>query len=698
DDLVDEDEEVEEQASEQATPSARDDAADSVEQTEDEEDEAEEEDSNEKDAGQGTDEVGDISSDEAPRQREAQVFDKYEPEPSDNWEGPVSEFSDPPAAEEQDPAMTDTKKETVGIPANKKGSTRTKPSGETQTKLGAEKDTEAEKQRALREQKDKELERINHRKKRQPNMLRAASAFKVNIDLDKMARQHQAYLIPDRAKKASKVGQQTKIFDIKNSTGVSQTVVFQSRFVEKVSEVVNDMGVSAALSVKKGSVGGAGRASFIKTDKFEKNDLNYYISVKVVNQSINFKDALEFNKLDNVSDEDFRKVFGDCFISGFLEGGELNALVSMKILNKAKFEDVKAEGSVTLGFDTAAIKADGAFKQAKANLNFSTETTIQVSWIGGGIIKPPEESWTIDSLTRAASRFPDNVAQSPQRIYALLTKYETLRSYQVLKPIKATELDYKSAALYTSDLLDTFTAYRALYNRLSAQIGDVQRGQIKFKVEERIKLDALSDAKRERAVEHLEELTDAEKKALIGVFPATIDGLDDARGAVRDQMNLIVARVDSIAKDPAQLSDIKQQQPERFLPIFAFETLLPSMQSVFRNTKRQAPLSGEKMYPEGEEGKPHVTDTAPSKAYQICPVKVTLPSKSASGDTDKKDDADDESAGGLEQTKPLQLRTEEKTSLEKYLSSRDEGIEDQLKLTPPLGSDAVSRAPGKLFS
>ncbi|KAK0543657.1 hypothetical protein OC846_006339, partial [Tilletia horrida] len=324
DDLVDEDEEMEEQASEQATPSARDDAADSVEQTEDEEDEAEEEDSNEKDAGQGTDEVGDISSDEAPRQREAQVFDKYEPEPSDNWEGPVSEFSDPPAAEEQDPAMTDTKKETVGIPANKKGSTRTKPSGETQTKLGAEKDTEAEKQRALREQKDKELERINHRKKRQPNMLRAASAFKVNIDLDKMARQHQAYLIPDRAKKASKVGQQTKIFDIKNSTGVSQTVVFQSRFVEKVSEVVNDMGVSAALSVKKGSVGGAGRASFIKTDKFEKNDLNYYISVKVVNQSINFKDALEFNKLDNVSDEDFRKVFGDCFISGFLEGGELN--------------------------------------------------------------------------------------------------------------------------------------------------------------------------------------------------------------------------------------------------------------------------------------------------------------------------------------------------------------------------------------
>ncbi|KAK0541898.1 hypothetical protein OC846_006907, partial [Tilletia horrida] len=401
-----------------------------------------------------------------------------------------------------------------------------------------------------------------------------------------------------------------------------------------------------------------------------------------------------FNKLDNVSDEDFRKVFGDCFISGFLEGGELNALVSMKILNKAKFEDVKAEGSVTLGFDAVDIKADGAFKQAKTNVDLSTETTIQVSWIGGGIIKPPEERWTIDSLTRAASRFPDNVAQSPQRTYALLTKYETLRSYQVLKPLKATELDYKSAALYTSDLLDTFTAYRALYSRLSAQISDVQRGQIKFNAEKRPELVTLSEATKERAVNYLEELTDAEKKALIGVFPATIDGLDDARGAVRDQMNLIVARVDSIAKDPAQLSDIKQQQ-EKFLPIFAFEALLPSMQSAFRNTKRQAPLTGEKMYPDGEEGKPHVTDTAPSKAYQICPVKMTLPSKSSSEEADKQED---ESAGGLDQIKPLQLRTEEKISLEKYLSSRDEGIEDQLKLTPPLGSDAVNRAPGKLFS
>ena len=33
---------------------------------------------------------------------------------------------------------------------------------------------------------------------------------------------------------------------------------------------------------------------------------------------------------------DFLKVFGDSFVSGFLEGGEFNAVVSMKVLNEEK--------------------------------------------------------------------------------------------------------------------------------------------------------------------------------------------------------------------------------------------------------------------------------------------------------------------------------------------------------------------------
>ncbi|KAL9933584.1 hypothetical protein V8E36_007760 [Tilletia maclaganii] len=546
------------------------------------------------------------------------------------------------------------------------------------------------------QRKRKEVARVEHRKQRQNAMEDATSKFKIDLDLDKMAAMHRAFLLPDPTKKAPKVGQQTKVFDIKNTSGVSQTVVFQSRFVEKISEVVSDMGVSAGLSVKKGSCGGSGRASFIDTDRFKFSDMNYWISVKVVNQSINFKDALEFNKLDNVADKDFRSVFGDCFISGFLEGGELNALISMKILNKAKFNDIKAEGTVRLGLDAADIQATGAFKRAKTNLDLNTQTTIQVSWIGGGLIKPPEEAWTIDSLARAASRFPDNVARSPQRTHAILTKYETLRSYQALKPKSATELDYKSAALYTNELLDTFMSYKSLYTRLSTQISDVQRGQIKFKAEKRPDLVKLSE---ERKQQPPEKLNDAEKKSVIGNFPPTIDGLDDARGMVREQMNYIVERVDEIAKDPSGLAE--KQQEEKYLPVFAFESLLPTMQSAFRTSKRSAPLTGEKMFKDGEQAEP---DTAPSTAYRLCPVKIVTPpkteAKGAASTATNKDTSTTQTprAASLEAEKALQLRTSEKTLLEKYLSSREPGIEDKIKLTAPLGSEISKPVPGTLFS
>ena len=69
------------------------------------------------------------------------------------------------------------------------------------------------------------------------------------------------------------------------------------------------------------------------------SDLNFYISVKVINQTMNEKDRLTFKPLTNnksLKSDEFMKVFGDSFISGFLEGGEFNAIVSMKVLNEEK--------------------------------------------------------------------------------------------------------------------------------------------------------------------------------------------------------------------------------------------------------------------------------------------------------------------------------------------------------------------------
>ncbi|CAD6952011.1 unnamed protein product [Tilletia controversa] len=157
---------------------------------------------------------------------------------------------------------------------------------------------------ALRLQRERvEWNRAIQRRGRNKDMLEAADKFKVELSLEKMAEMHKEFLLPKSAHTLPGTGAKTKVYSIQNSTGVSQTVVFQSRLVDKLSDVTSDLGVSAALSVKKGSCGGSGRASFIDTDKFKSSDMNYYISVKVVNQSINFRDALEFNSLDNIGAE-----------------------------------------------------------------------------------------------------------------------------------------------------------------------------------------------------------------------------------------------------------------------------------------------------------------------------------------------------------------------------------------------------------
>jgi hypothetical protein len=52
------------------------------------------------------------------------------------------------------------------------------------------------------------------------------------------------------------------------------------------------MCISGSLSIKAGKIGGSGKGSFVDSDKFKESDLNFYISVKVVNQTVNSKDAL----------------------------------------------------------------------------------------------------------------------------------------------------------------------------------------------------------------------------------------------------------------------------------------------------------------------------------------------------------------------------------------------------------------------
>jgi hypothetical protein len=384
-------------------------------------------------------------------------------------------------------------------------------------------------------------------------------------------------------------------FDPTAPRGPSQTVTYTSRFVDRLSDVLDDMSVSGSLSIKAGKVGGSGKGSFVDSDKFKESDLNFYISVKVVNQTINFKDALVFNPLRSVDENNFREVYGDSFISGFVEGGEFNAIVSMKILNKAKKTDIQAEAKVALTAGAVQIEAEANVGIARSNIETNTETTIQVFWSGGGHIKPMEQQWDVQSLMAAAARFPDLVADCPQRIYAILTKYDSLRSFIARKPASYTPLQYENAQIYTNTLLDAFVSYKSLYKRLGEQIFGVQGKTLEvipWSDTEKLKVPTKSMAVVKMGT----------KDPVTGLFPyveletnfeASVKGLSDARAAIRRQMARIVNEVDAIEKDPKLATDEEHDEP--FQSPSAFEARIPQVQVPERLRVKSHPLSGRRI-------------------------------------------------------------------------------------------------------
>ncbi|KAK6200853.1 hypothetical protein LQW54_009436 [Pestalotiopsis sp. IQ-011] len=257
--------------------------------------------------------------------------------------------------------------------------------------------------------------------------------------------------------------------------GVSQTVTWTTKFVDSLSEVTNSMNISGSLEIKYGGVGGKGAGAFIDSNKFKESDLAFHLQVKVVNQVLEGDEITEFNPIKDLPSNQFTDVFGDSFISGFITGGEFNALVCYKVKDKSKLRDIKA--SAEINFDKVpglSVNAQGQAHLEESDTSAVAETNVSVSWSGGGEIKDPSiKEWGVKELKAAAIEFPDKVAKFPQRTHAILTKYATLRSYQVAKN-KGSPLDYENAGVYTSALLDAYTDYKYLSTMISESILNVQ--------------------------------------------------------------------------------------------------------------------------------------------------------------------------------------------------------------------------------
>ncbi|KAJ4171576.1 hypothetical protein NW754_013346 [Fusarium falciforme] len=319
---------------------------------------------------------------------------------------------------------------------------------------------------------------------------------------------------------------------------VSQNVNYSSRFVDKMSDVAKSLNVSAGSSIKNGGIIGSRNSVTVDETKFAASDLNAIVSVKVVNQKTELLEMAEFKAEEglNLNSESFLKIYGNCFISGFVEGGELTGVVSAKVLdveNKTAVEEA-IKGQVNSCCTSSGHKMDftlsdtDSFSEHESAMR-QTETTITVSWSGGGQIKPEEEEWTLESLYAAAAAFPSRVAQCPQRTWAILTPYNHTKNFVVWANDQGIRLpQFETVQVYADDLLDMYMEYKSCVKQIQTILEN-------------------PDAYLVRAVEN--------------AVGTGIGELIKARTSLKAQMKAISQTIDKLALRPEDIDEIEKQHP-----------------------------------------------------------------------------------------------------------------------------------------
>ncbi|KAJ7314681.1 hypothetical protein DFH08DRAFT_716451 [Mycena albidolilacea] len=349
---------------------------------------------------------------------------------------------------------------------------------------------------------------------------------------------------------------QYKKGEMESST--SQVVTWSTKFVDHISEVTDSLNISSitvcSLEIKCDAIGGGGGASthFIDSNKFKESNLNYFIQVKVTNEQLVVHDVTEFCPIANISDADFTCVYGDSFISGFIEDGEFNVLVSIKLKDRSKAKEIGGQLKIKLDLKAASVK--GTAEGNKKDLKFSYEgkTTTSVSWTGGGDIK--DESvidWTFATLKAVAMELPEHVMACPMCTNAILMKYTSLKSFHE-RTLKGSPLDTtqasKNAGVYSSALLNAYMDFKVMWRNI--QMGKLAYRSILSNTGSAGRDGSTATQKQMVKVGLNEPIEEPLLPNALTLYPAIIFGLDKARRDCRFEMIKIVKEVDAVTHDP----------------------------------------------------------------------------------------------------------------------------------------------------
>lgn len=126
----------------------------------------------------------------------------------------------------------------------------------------------------------------------------------------------------------------------------------------------------------------------------------------------------------------------------------------------------------------------GAVELALRALEEHTRITVELYNVGGGSIVLDDQPSTLRSLRDVASKFPSLAVNQSERIYAMLTRFDSLSSFHAHGTQNPAPIRYDHCAFYANMLLDAFVEYRNIDRQLSAHMAAVRFGSMRFEQDE----------------------------------------------------------------------------------------------------------------------------------------------------------------------------------------------------------------------
>jgi hypothetical protein len=86
----------------------------------------------------------------------------------------------------------------------------------------------------------------------------------------------------------------------------------------------------------------------------------------------------EFHPIDNIEAGQFTEIYGDCFISGFIEGGEFDAIVSITTMDTMKKNGI--HGELELAASISGVEVSGKVEGTKDDNSTLKDAKTKIRW------------------------------------------------------------------------------------------------------------------------------------------------------------------------------------------------------------------------------------------------------------------------------------------------------------------------------